>query len=260
MTRSGLISTASSSGLQTSRSPRAARILPIAPRSATGSPRNPSSRARRAISPVSALACAGVSGAGATATSASASRPSRPVPPARQGRNRVSRRASDQVDPRRRHGLHQIPARRDAVQRVQRRIELSAVMDAQIDPADVGLVAHLGVEDLDGDRAGQLGQSLVCLAAVTAGAPGRAGTPSEASSVLAWSSSSGPTGTTGPPSDIQPSGGRANWARASSTRARTAVVRATGLASTGHRAAAVCRAAAGSHPAGRRGRRRGDGC
>ena len=54
-------------------------------------------------------------------------------------------------------------------------VELGRGGDAEVDAADVGLVQHVGVEDLHRDRAAEFGEGGAGLSAIVAGPAGRSG-------------------------------------------------------------------------------------
>ena len=61
--------------------------------------------------------------------------------------------------------------RADGFERVEGRVELARGGDAEVDAADLGLVQHVGVEDLHRDRAAEVGERGAGLGAVGTGAP-----------------------------------------------------------------------------------------
>ena len=63
--------------------------------------------------------------------------------------HRVAAGAEEQVHPWARHALDQVGRRRNGVECIQRGVEVVRGADAEVDPADLGLVNHGGVENLD---------------------------------------------------------------------------------------------------------------
>jgi len=89
--------------------------------------------------------------------------------------DRIAAGSEDQVHPGRRHGLDQVSGRADGLEAAEGLVEIGRGGDAEVDAADVGLVQHVGVEDLHRNRAAEFGEGGAGLSAIGTGSAGRSG-------------------------------------------------------------------------------------